>query len=72
MSEKDLCRKCLKYHKNKFGDEEVWPDQHCHHEPKEKEKCWCAEPLNFGITYHRIDDKGININFCPQCGKPLK
>ncbi len=66
MSEKDLCDECLKFSKdNKL---EIFPDTHCHHEPKEKEKCWCDLPKEERYTVVQ----GHFASFCLECGKPLK
>jgi 4-hydroxy-3-methylbut-2-en-1-yl diphosphate synthase IspG/GcpE len=44
---------------------------HCHHEPKEKPKCWCE--INDQYLY-RINKRivGVEALFCPECGRELE
>ncbi len=44
---------------------------HCHHEPKEKQVCWCeledrVRYRDLAIGIHRVP-----LIFCPECGKQL-
>jgi len=49
------------------------PWLHCHHEPKEKAKCWCEgdRALLYAKSITTICGNAVEINFCPQCGKKL-
>ena len=71
MSEKDsgLCKSCLCEFNN--GDYPFTPWQHCHHEPKEKEKpkCWC-EYSNRRVKLWNGDGYAP-IVYCPECGRKL-
>jgi hypothetical protein len=72
----NLCWKC-----REFAQKQHWdladPSLHCHHEPKEKQKCWCERfPRgNFHVGHksglHEEDLEFNKINFCPECGRKL-
>ncbi len=75
-----LCWKC----REKFGgmyDSHAslkdFPFFHCHHSPKEKEKCWCEDEyrkINLDCGYRgklRLNEVLIEMHFCPQCGSKL-
>jgi hypothetical protein len=71
--ENELCWKCRDYYLNKYGSNCYFtPNQHCHHEPKEKEKCWCeyAEKERTG-RYPTKGALGFKALYCPECGKKL-
>ena len=65
MSDK-LCLKCLTDWKENVNCLPSW--LHCHHEPKEKAKCWCESPMDTRLSA----DESLSINFCPECGKKLE
>jgi len=76
MSE-GLCWKCAMDWKARYHNVEIIPlYAHCHHEPKERPKCWCDDIKAkttiveaFGAEWEeRI---AIKVNFCPQCGRKL-
>ncbi len=74
MSE-GLCWKCKKelteIEKKFYGyGSTIW--WHCHHEPKEKPKCWCEKigTRAFPQCFYLECQNGI-LNFCPQCGEKL-
>jgi hypothetical protein len=80
MSE-GLCYKCRQAILDKWGNKAFFlPSQHCHHEPKEKLKCWCEYDrlkkiqLNYA-PMNRYDITNIGVpytpNFCPECGRKL-
>jgi hypothetical protein len=76
-----LCWKCREKWEKEHGvaglSPDIWSWLHCHHEPKEKEKCWCE--LTGGIDSrgrfrgHCIAFEGgttCPIIYCRECGKP--
>lgn len=78
----DLCWECrerlVKWFKRNCPDLQVytWASEilHCHHEPKEKPKCWCETGYSIGLPFYYVDGKVvyISLRFCPECGKRLK
>lgn len=45
---------------------------HCHHEPKEKKKCWCEGDM--GLVQIKVDQRESvwhRATYCPECGKKL-
>jgi hypothetical protein len=81
MGKDDLCWKCQEYLKNLGLDlNKLNPDNHCHHEPKEKPKCWCEthEISSFVFVNDnalemtaKLKSVKLNTKFCPECGKKL-
>jgi len=68
MSE-GLCWECKQAILDKWGKKAFFlPWQHCHHEPKEKPKCWCEYKFGQKLYYNGQE---FTINFCPQCGRRL-
>jgi hypothetical protein len=74
MSEKDLCWECRK----DLHSMVINGSDHCHHEPKEKEKCWC-EPLidpteKYTVVLNNRSgrEEVLRLKFCPECGRSLK
>ena len=73
-----LCWKCRERFKgsgNPYIDTIV-DTLHCHHEPKEKEKCWCEYDYKnpFYVECSDADQpdvKSYRIKFCPVCGRKL-
>jgi len=74
MISSGLCWECREYW-NKFEiksmDLKFAPYIHCHHESREKVKCWCE-----GITWkpskeHPFVLDGAFVKFCLECGKRL-
>ena len=74
----DLCWKCKEWLLTQgvnwvsFND----PHLHCHHEPKERPKCWCEKAhVNSIAGYpHQVGSHPLNtatFNFCPECGGKL-
>ena len=68
----ELCWKCrdfiLEHHFSKdFFDGPF----HCHHEPKEKEKCWCEICFYDREIKHYPSGYVIKAKFCPECGRSL-
>jgi hypothetical protein len=53
------------------------PSSHCHHEPREKEKCWCERGTTRFVRLERYCDGGwessaaFRSKFCPGCGRKL-
>lgn len=72
MSE-GLCWECKQAILDKWGDKAFFlPWQHCHHEPKEKPKCWCENRYMHSGMYVKINDDQVSqMNFCPECGRKL-
>ncbi len=69
MSEKDLCYKCLELFNADYPMvKRIHSWLHCHHEPKEKEKCWCEHHPNREVFYNGNWHKA---SYCPECGTPL-
>jgi hypothetical protein len=81
MSE-ELCWKCEEWMIS-HGITKCPPD-HCHHEPKEKPKCWCegegehriqkfCTPYNYlgGRRYYTMMPVE-KAKFCPDCGRKLE
>jgi hypothetical protein len=75
----DLCWKCKEWMINKYGkivtnDASAYfpPYQHCHHEPKEKEECWCSRHhLGDCVWGTSFGDEKIIPFYCPVCGRKL-
>ncbi len=74
----ELCWKCREKWIAVMGDNlDCNPLIHCHHEPKEKEKCWCEDEyrkINLDCGYRgklRLNEVLIEMHFCPQCGRSL-
>ncbi len=77
----DLCWKCREY---PYGEttsvDRDSPWVHCHHEPKEKAKCFCeyerVTRTDMVSAQEKVGDKIVEhfrrVNFCPQCGRCLK
>ena len=65
----DLCWKCREKIGHINGVECSFAWTHCHHEPKEKEKCWCDGSTGKEIWYNEKDK--WKISFCPVCGRKL-
>ena len=69
MSE-ELCWKCLQNLNSAerlcFKGGQTW--WHCHHEPKEKPKCWCESERFKGFF---STASAYRVNYCPECGKKL-
>jgi len=64
----DLCWKCKQeMTAHELGCIQGW--SHCHHEPKEKEKCWCE--YGDRVLYNPNGFAYAMVKFCPQCGKKL-
>ncbi len=67
MAESELCWECKEKAR---GYVRLNPWVHCHHEPKEKSKCWCMR--NSGPGKHSIiGDETVKVIFCPECGRML-
>lgn len=65
MSKEDLCWECrqdLMYY-------DVKKSYHCHHEPKEKKRCWCERGASRAKLWDGRDY--VMTDYCPQCGKKL-
>ena len=66
MSYTELCLKC----RESFTERRLYPqpNDHCHHE--EKEKCWCEydRPRK---KLKSFEDGEVDLNFCPECGRKL-
>ena len=67
----DLCDKCLKEWWEKERDMNGYVKlipvaTHCHHEPKEKEKCWCQK-----FEEDSVIKIYANQFYCHQCGRKL-
>jgi len=62
----DLCWKCREGWKVT-----QWPWTHCHHEQREKPKCWCERFHIFNVITmeSRIE---ATIRYCPECGRKLE
>lgn len=61
----DLCWKCREKIPTSMSC--LWDVLHCHHEPKEKEKCWCET----NSCYFDAMAGTHKPKFCPECGKKL-
>jgi hypothetical protein len=73
MSE-GLCWKCKEQFHLWVGSGAPWV--HCHHEPKEKPKCWCE--YKHDLKQEKVilqwlpgENKAFDISFCPVCGRKL-
>jgi len=47
---------------------------HCHHEPKEKPKCWCEQSdikIYFDIVRCLERLSNMPAKYCPECGRKL-
>lgn len=78
MSKKDLCEECKFDYEIRFGHTnqpfisyQKWA--HCHHEPKEKQKCWCEMTEDSSPKRVKVwDGLGyVPLNFCPECGRRI-
>ena len=74
----DLCWKCKdKLEHGNFGVlADLGQFLHCHHEPKEKPKCWCERVggihlFSAYIRFEGHEEMPIRMYFCPECGRPL-
>ena len=74
----DLCEECKEKVINKFSEgrniEGFWMDIfHCHHELKERAKCFCCLDGKFIPLYRtsRIYEDIKDSKFCPECGRRL-
>ncbi len=73
----NLCWECQK-EMDLQGYVRPHPWVHCHHEPKEKPKCWCEYDLekklqlNYAEPYYpsRIG-VAYKPTYCPDCGRKL-
>ncbi len=89
MGQSELCKECLVAIARMSSKLCLTPDMekllflisHCHHEPKEKQKCWCegygkgeikldvARMVDF--TFHGRITAPVYVRFCPECGRKL-
>lgn len=69
MAESELCWECRDWMKNSHLLKD--PYLHCHHDPKEKPKCWCERHSHFLGDYTLHENEKLILIFCPQCGKKL-
>ena len=68
-----LCKNCKSYY---IASRDLKPWDHCHHEEKREEKCWCeySSKLHHVSMYdHKsmTEAKLFPIIYCPVCGKKL-
>jgi hypothetical protein len=75
--ENKLCYKCMEkwegYWEPGMRRSDYSPWLHCHHEPKERPKCWCEDNSTMKIERYRgFNWEPFKVNFCPQCGKGME
>ena len=81
MEDQKLCKTCIEWLKNKYGESfYITPFSHCHHpEPPCR---WCDEWRKLNVTYHGtpfwktlnylINASDIPIAECPLCSKKFR
>ncbi len=70
--EQRLCLECKEKWEKVYGvksGEMYWI--HCHHESREKPKCWCEIRDRDCREYVVIHGCTVGVEFCPQCGRKL-
>jgi len=70
--EQGLCWMCIEYWESEYRalPRVIPPYVHCHHEPKEKPKCWCEEGM-IGRERWVSLGRAVKVDFCPECGRKL-